>query len=91
MNAPSHSFKISTLWDQLHYAIIRGGGGGGVTKRKGLSWDVPLKLVAKSASWYMIDDPFSAKTCITMGHIFTNFLKLVQKLAQFNHNFLKFA
>ena len=38
----------------------------------GLSGDVPLKWVSKSASWYN-DDPFSAKTGINMDHIFKIF------------------
>ena len=39
----------------------------------GLSGDMPLKGVAKSASWYNDDPLFSAKTGINMGHIFKIF------------------
>ena len=36
---------------------------------------MPLKWVAKSASWYNDDPLFSAKSGINMGHIFKIFLK----------------
>ena len=44
--------------------------GGGGSWYKGLSRDVLLKWVAKSASWYNNDPLFSARTGINMGHIF---------------------
>ena len=61
---------------------------------KGLSVDVPLKWVSKSASWYNDDPLFSAKTGINMGHIFKiyqfnwhenrpNFINLIQKFPKF--------
>ena len=44
------------------------GPGEGGSQYKGLSGNVPMKWVAKSASWN--DDPlFSAKTGVKMGHI----------------------
>ena len=60
---------------------------------KGLSGDVPLKWVSKSASWYNNDPLFSAKTGINMGHIFRifqnwrenrpNFINLIPNFPKF--------
>ena len=65
---------------------------GGGSLYKGLSGDVPLKWVSKSASWYeTLFSMFSAKTGISMGHIFEkiliwheitpNFINLIPKFA----------
>ena len=38
-----------------------------------VSWDVPLKLVPKSSSWYNNDPLFNAEPGINMGHIYKIF------------------
>ena len=54
------SMCLSPLPSQEHSPIPPNPGGGG-SKYKGLSGDVPLKWVSKSASWYNDDPLFSAK------------------------------
>ena len=93
---------MTLLINYLNYLLLyKGAGlveavpGRGCSYCKGVSGDVLLKWVPKSASWYN-NDPFlfSAKADISLGHIFKilyswyknrpNFLNLISK-------FLKFA